>query len=336
MAAATRVRESLEHFLEQLPVDAYKGRLGHPAESLESDVPVRRLAEVAESALGKMLDRSKNQGVLRPYLRNANVRWGEIDTSEVLSMRISAKEASRYRLSIGDVLVCEGGEPGRAAVWRGEEEMYYQKALHRVRCKPDLDPEWLVLALQASAVDGSLARHFTGTGIMHLTAASVAKLPIALPPVAVQRQVLDLMMRLRRDGQQLMQNVARGVEHLTAAYEGYLARQLFPPDHEPEDVEVTSRTSKPQRVSEREAQRMEYPRLAGHGGRDEAAEAVLVSIRSIVESLGGSATATEVLGASPYTTDVDSFYMRLRAEIDAGSIREVVLSDHERVIRLAT
>ena len=70
--------------------------------------------------LGKMLDKRKHQtGSKMLYLRNVNVRWGRIDTDDLLEMYFENSEFERYGLKEGDVLVCEGGEPGRAAVWKG-------------------------------------------------------------------------------------------------------------------------------------------------------------------------------------------------------------------------
>ena len=80
-----------------------------------------------------MLDKAKNKGEPRPYLRNLNVRWFDFDLSDVLEMRFLPEEADKYMAIKGDVLVCEGGYPGRAAIWNKDEPIYFQKELHRVR-----------------------------------------------------------------------------------------------------------------------------------------------------------------------------------------------------------
>jgi type I restriction enzyme, S subunit len=73
----------------------------------------KTVAEVADHCLGKMLDKNKNRGQLKPYLRNLNVRWFEFDLSDVLEMRFEKGEKDRYSAIKGDVLICEGGYPGR-------------------------------------------------------------------------------------------------------------------------------------------------------------------------------------------------------------------------------
>ena len=80
---------------------------------------------VAVARLGKMLDKSKNTGTPRRYLRNLNVRWFDFDLSDILKMRFEDSELSEFEIRPGDVLICEGGEPGRAAVWDGRESNIY-------------------------------------------------------------------------------------------------------------------------------------------------------------------------------------------------------------------
>jgi len=96
-----------------------------------------RLADAFETQLGKMLSQKAHIGNdPKPYLRNKNVQWGRIEIKDILKMDFNAREREKFRVRSGDLLVCEGGEPGRAAVWQGEmAECYYQKALHRLAPK---------------------------------------------------------------------------------------------------------------------------------------------------------------------------------------------------------
>ena len=146
---------------------------------------------VAESRLGKMLDKAKNTGSPRRYLRNANVRWFDFDLSDVLEMRFEDTELPEFSLRPGDVLICEGGEPGRAAVWdEREDDIYFQKAIHRVRFLDIVDGQYFVDALRSSADDGRLAEYFTGTTIKHFTGTALRAYVFPLPPVAEQRQIV--------------------------------------------------------------------------------------------------------------------------------------------------
>ena len=149
------------------------------------------VSAVADSRLGKMLDKAKNKGTPRKYLRNINVRWFDFDLSDLLEMRFEDSELPKFALQMDDVMICEGGEPGRAAVWDAREtDIYFQKAIHRVRFFDFVDSEFFVKALRASADDGRLAEYFTGTGIKHFTGKGLAAYLFPLPPLAEQHRIV--------------------------------------------------------------------------------------------------------------------------------------------------
>jgi len=154
---------------------------------------LKPISEIADHSLGKMLDKAKNRGDLKPYLRNVNVRWWGFDLSDVLEMRFLPEEVEKYSAKKGDVLVCEGGYPGRSAIWDSDESIFIQKALHRVRFhEPDRN-KWFVYYLQLRDMDGSLREHFSGAGIQHFTGQSLAKLQIPLPPLAEQQRIVAIL-----------------------------------------------------------------------------------------------------------------------------------------------
>lgn len=148
--------------------------------------------QVTQLALGKMLDKTKHTtGRQLHYLRNINVRWGHVDTENLKLMFFRDEEVERYSLAAGDVLVCEGGEPGRAAVWDNRiPGMMYQKALHRVRAYSPFQSKYLVILLDFLANAGRLDKWFTGSSIKHFTRESFASLPIPVPPAEEQKRIL--------------------------------------------------------------------------------------------------------------------------------------------------
>jgi hypothetical protein len=92
----------------------------------------------APGAVAKMrelvLDQRGNRGDLKPYLRNTNVQWMRFQLDDIKELRLAPEELEEFRLQPNDFLICEGGEPGRCAIWRdSHQEMYFQKAIHRVR-----------------------------------------------------------------------------------------------------------------------------------------------------------------------------------------------------------
>ena len=151
-----------------------------------------RVSEVAHCRLGKMLDKAKNKGTPRRYLRNSNVRWFDFDLSDLLEMRFEESEFDEFFLSKGDVLICEGGEPGRSAVWDGRDiDIYFQKAIHRVRFFGSIVPIYFVRSLYQDAISGRLSQFFTGVGIKHFTGKGLARYSFPLPPLAEQHRITE-------------------------------------------------------------------------------------------------------------------------------------------------
>lgn len=166
---------------------------GHERSAMKDDRPEGwqqlTLGELAEVRLGKMLDAAKNRGELRPYLANINVRWGSFDLSELRSMRFEPNEAEKYGLAYGDIVMCEGGEPGRCAMWKGEApQMMLQKALHRIRSKPNVDRNYLFHYLLFMARSQRLSGLFTGSTIKHLPREKLLSLRVEVPPSQLLRR----------------------------------------------------------------------------------------------------------------------------------------------------
>lgn len=149
------------------------------------------LGEIIDSRLGKMLDKTKNVGTPRQYLRNTNVRWFSFDLSDLLEMKIEDDEIEKYSVDKGDLVICEGGEPGRCAIWEKDYTFFYQKALHRVRFTDGSNPKFYMYYLWFSAQTGQLARYFTGTGIKHLTGQSLNKVTVPTALKSFQDKIVS-------------------------------------------------------------------------------------------------------------------------------------------------
>jgi len=155
---------------------------------------IKPLAEVADFCLGKMLDGKKNRGEALPYLANINVRWGEFDLDNIREMRFEHDEMDRYGLKYGDIVMCEGGEPGRCAIWKEPVPgMMIQKALHRIRPQDSLDYRFLFYSFLHKGRNGEFAPLFTGSTIKHLPREKLAKVEIAYPRLEVQSRIADIL-----------------------------------------------------------------------------------------------------------------------------------------------
>ena len=153
--------------------------------------PIKRFDMICESRLGKMLDQKQQTGKdPRPYLRNANVYWDRIDLQEVLQMDFNDSDREEFRLRRGDILICEGGEVGRSAIWNDElPECYFQKALHRVRPYQNAaTPEYIVFLLLRLANIGALRDTASKMTFSHLTGVRLKALQIPVPPFELQQE----------------------------------------------------------------------------------------------------------------------------------------------------
>ena len=144
--------------------------------------------------LGKMLDAAKNSGVPKPYIGNRSVQWGRIDVGDIDTVPMTLADLQRFRLRRGDLLVCEGGEIGRAAIWDEPiPECYYQKALHRLRPTRNYDIYLMMSLLQLWASTGSLTNYVTQTSIAHLPKDKLEIVPLPVPPPDEQRAIAEAL-----------------------------------------------------------------------------------------------------------------------------------------------
>lgn len=153
-----------------------------------------KLGTIADMCLGKMLDQNKNKGEYQPYLANINVRWGSFNLDDLSQMRFEDREQERYGLEFGDLIICEGGEPGRCALWKNAvPNMKIQKALHRVRPHECLDNRYLYYWFLLAGKAGALEQYFTGATIKHMPGQMLASVLIDLPPISIQRSIAEIL-----------------------------------------------------------------------------------------------------------------------------------------------
>ncbi len=149
-----------------------------------------KLGDVSESCLGKMLDQKKNKGTYKPYLANVNVRWGSFDLENLQEMKFEDNEDERYGIKYGDLIICEGGEPGRCAIWKEElPNMKIQKALHRVRVNEEMDYRYVYYWFLLAGKQGVLKQYYTGATIMHMPGQKLKEVLIDKPPLDIQIRI---------------------------------------------------------------------------------------------------------------------------------------------------
>ena len=158
---------------------------------MRKDWEYKKLGEVAISDLGKTLNKSKDTGTLYPYLCAINILWDKIDLSTLKETRFEDDELERYTVKYGDLLVCEGGDTGRAAIWDKQETMLYQNALHRIRLNNEINSRFLLYYLWQLKLNGEIdAKYSKGVTIKHLVKSSLMSIPTPLPPKPTQLAIV--------------------------------------------------------------------------------------------------------------------------------------------------
>lgn len=193
-----RLRESLLHELLTRGVPGWHSEWKEVrgVGTIPADWEIVRLGDIYEVQLGKMLSPKAKQGTNpKPYLTNRNVRWGEFDLTELPTMDFDDREMAKFNLRPGDLLVCEGGEVGRAAVWEGQvPECYYQKALHRLRpADENCLSEFMLAVLTYYASRDFLIEHSEKTSISHLTRERLLRMRVPNPSRPEQDEIVTIL-----------------------------------------------------------------------------------------------------------------------------------------------
>lgn len=159
------------------------------------------VGDLFEFGAGKTVSPASRAGANPiPFLRTSNVYWDRIDLSSLDYMSLRDDEIAEKRLQPGDLLVCEGGDIGRSAIWTGEIELItFQNHLHRLRPRNEnVVPQFYVYFLQAAFTQLGI---FEGAGnkttIPNLSKARLSALKVPFPPKDEQNKIAQLLKSIR-------------------------------------------------------------------------------------------------------------------------------------------
>ena len=157
----------------------------------------KKLGQVCTSDLGKTLNKSKDRGELHPYLCSINILWDKIDLSTLKQACFEADEQEKYSVRKGDLLVCEGGDTGRSAIWDRDETILYQNALHRLRFHESVFPKFVLFYLMYLKDIGEIDNKYSkGVTIKHLVKKALLSIPLPLPPKPTQLSIVSELDKL--------------------------------------------------------------------------------------------------------------------------------------------
>lgn len=159
-------------------------------ENIPSTWVCTTLGSIFQHNTGKALNKSTSvEGVLLPYLTTSNVYWGSFDLSVIKEMRFKDSEIEKCTVRKGDLLVCEGGDIGRAAIWDKDYTICIQNHLHRMRPKGDVIPLLYLYYIMHLKLTNNIEGK--GIGLQGLSSGMLDKMEVPLPPYNEQKRIVD-------------------------------------------------------------------------------------------------------------------------------------------------
>ena len=156
----------------------------------------KKVGELADTQLGKMLNKGKQSGKFaKPYLRTDNVHWGSFDLSEIKEMDIFPEEEDKYLARKGDLLMCEGGASGRTAIWTQDYNISFQNHVHRIRPKDDeeITPKYLLYYFEWFIKNGFASDLIKGVTISSLSQSGLRSIDVVYPPLPEQHKIVEIL-----------------------------------------------------------------------------------------------------------------------------------------------
>ena len=153
------------------------------------------LPQISEHFLGKTLNRSTDYGEDTQYLCSINIYWDGITLDNIKTAKFTKEERTKYRIQKGDILVCEGGDVGRSAIWEKDSPMYFQNALHRIRLFHNISSQYILFCIRYYKNIGLIDHLCKGVTIKHFTQNIIDSICFPIPPLAEQQRIVETIER---------------------------------------------------------------------------------------------------------------------------------------------
>ena len=152
------------------------------------------LGELFSHNTGKALNSSNKEGIFKDYLTTSNGYWNKFDFTAIKQMPFKESELNKCTVTKGDLLVCEGGDIGRSAIWNYDYDICIQNHIHRLRPKIDLCVPFYYYTLAYLKENNLIGGK--GIGLLGLSSNALHKIEIPLPPLAEQQRIVQKIKKL--------------------------------------------------------------------------------------------------------------------------------------------
>ena len=153
-----------------------------------------RLGTLFSHCTGKALNSSNLKGQLMTYITTSNLYWDRFELSNIKQMRFTDEEIEKCTATFGDLLVCEGGDIGRAAIWNYSYDIRIQNHIHKLRAYKQLCTKFFFWVFYFYKATGRIGGK--GIGIQGLSSKALDNMLIPLPPLKEQQRIVAQIEKL--------------------------------------------------------------------------------------------------------------------------------------------
>lgn len=227
--AKEKAQEVLDSFeLRRIAIlyEAFNGKLTQKwreRNAISSEFAHCTISDLFTHVTGKALKRSNQEGRLHKYITTSNLYWGHFDFTEVREMYFNDNELEKCTATKGDILICNGGDVGRTAIWDYDYDICIQNHISKLRKKNDnVDLRYFYYYFLFSKLRGNI--NGKGIGIVSLSAKSILSMEVELPIISEQKEIARILDEIFRKEDMIKDNVLNILERIELTKKSILAK----------------------------------------------------------------------------------------------------------------